>query len=301
MSNGNEVGTDRRLTIGLITSQVHTYVFEDQWRGVFEAAQMMDVNLIIYPGFALESPYGFEKQGNLLFETALQPKFFDGLIIWTGALDWFVSDEELATFIQRFAGIPMVSMETALPGVPTIDVGNYQGMWDIVQHLLVVHGYQRIAFVAGPSGHGGVAQRYQAYCDCLAAHDISFDPELVVTGDFSSISGKTAVSTLIDKRHQEFDAVVAANDKMALGVLDELKSRGYIIPLHKAVAGFDDDQTTSPPLTTTYPPFIEMGRVALETCVSLLQDDAVPEFIEMPAELIIRRSCGCLPEELEEN
>lgn len=300
MHSATTANSDKRLTIGLITSQVHTRVFEAQWQGVVQAAQEMDVNLIIYPGSVLNSPYGFEKQGNLLYETALQPSFFDGLIIWTGALDWFISKEEMASFCQRFAGVPLVSMETPLPGVPTIGVGNYQGMWDIVQHLIVVHNYRQLAFVAGPEGHRGVRQRYQAYCDCLAAHGISFDPDLVVRGDFSVESGETAVSMLVDNRQKEFDAIVSVNDKMAVGALTALQSRGMVVPLHTVVVGFDDDEVTCPPLTTASPPFFEMGYLALETCVSLVRGHHVPQYIEMPASLIVRRSCGCLPKEFAE-
>lgn len=300
MHGSTAANSDKRLTIGLITSQVHTRVFEDQWHGVFKAAEEMDVNLVIYPGSALDSPYGFEKQGNLLYETALQPAFFDGIVIWSGALDWFISEDELVNFSQRFSGLPLVSMETPLPGVPTIGIGNYQGMWDLVQHLLVVHGYRRVAFVKGPEGHGGVRQRYQAYCDCLETYNIAFDPDLIVRGDFSNTSGKTAVSILLDERQVDFDVIVSANDKMAVGALIELQERGIVVPFDKAVVGFDDDQVMSPPLTTTSPPFFEMGYIALETCVSLVKGHDVPDFIEMPAELIIRRSCGCLPQELEE-
>ena len=112
--------------------------------------------------------------------------------------------------------------------------------------------------------------------------------------------GKTAVSILIDERQQDFDAIITVNDKMAVGVLAELQARGFIVPQHKAVVGFDDDQTTSPPLTTVYLPFFEMGQLALETCVSLIRQLPVPEFVEMPAQLTVRRSCGCLPQGLED-
>ena len=295
------MNSHKRLTIGLITSRIHARVFEDQWQGVADAASKMDVDLIIYPGSTLNSPVDFEKQGNLLFESVVQTAFLDGLIIWTGALDWFVSEVELKAFVQRFAGIPTISVETPLPGIPTISVGNYQGMWDLVQHLLVVHAYRRIAFVGGPEGHGGVSKRYEAYCDCLVAHDIPFDPELVVAGDFSTYAGKTAVSILIDERQKEFDAIVTVNDKMAVAAMAELQERGVSVPHHKAVVGFDDDQTTSLPLTTVYLPFFEMGQIALETCVSLIKSHLVPEFVEMPAELVVRRSCGCLPRGLEDD
>jgi signal transduction histidine kinase/DNA-binding LacI/PurR family transcriptional regulator len=291
---------NNRLTIGLITNQIYAQVFEAQWWGVLDAAHDLDVNLIIYPGHALQSPDNFEHQANLVFKV-INPAFFDALIMWTGALDWFVSEAELQAFVSQFASVPLVSMETPIPGAPTVTIGNYQGMWDLVQHLIVVHGYQRLAFIAGPAGHRGMQDRFQAYRDCLQAHNLVFDPDMVVAGDFSEQSGATAVSTLLNKHPKTFDALVVANDKMAIGAIRTLQARGIHVPLQTAVAGFDQDQTTFPPLTTVYPPFYEMGRLALETCVSLAKGQRVPDYTEMPAELVIRRSCGCLPTDLEHN
>ncbi len=292
--------TNRRLTIGLITNQIYAQVFEAQWLGVLDAARDLDVNLVIYPGHALQSPFGFEKQANLVYQV-INPALFDALIVWTGALDWFISDAELQAFIAQFISVPLVSMETPIPGVPTVGIGNYQGMWDLVQHLIVVHGYRRLAFIAGPAGHRGMQDRYQAYCDCLLAHDLAFDPNLVAAGDFSEQSGATAVLTLLNNHPDLFDALVVANDKMAIGAIQALQARGIHAPLQTAVAGFDQDQTTFPPLTTVYPPFYEMGRLALETCAALAKGQSVPDYIEIPAELVIRRSCGCLPAGLEYN
>lgn len=295
MSRTRLTTSERRLTIGLITNQVHTRVFEDQWQGVADAAAEMDVNLVVYPGSALKSPYGFEKKSNLIFDL-IQPSFFDGLIIWTGALNWYVSEKEMNAFVKRYAGMPLVSMEVPLAGCTSITVGNYQGMWDLVEHLLVVHGYRRLAFVSGPAGHGGVKTRFQGYCDCLAAHGVAFDANLVVDGNFSRRSGETAVSILLDDRHADFEAIVAANDKMAWGAMLALQARDITVPLHKAVVGFDHDQTTFPPLTTVCSPFYEMGRLALETCVALVNAQDVPQHLETSAKLTIKRSCGCLPD-----
>ncbi|NHZ72523.1 MAG: substrate-binding domain-containing protein, partial [Aquificales bacterium] len=285
-----------RIIIGLITSQIHPFACQAEWQGMAAAAREMDVNLVIYPGSALDSPHFFEKQDNLIYETVLQPALLDGLVIWTGVVDWFVSEKELRGFVERFTSVPLVSIEEIpLDGTPIISIGNYQGMWDLVEHLLVVHDYQRIAFVSGPLGYKGMQDRYQAYCDCLTAHGREVDAELVVVGDFMIGSGKTAVSTLLDERQKDFDAVVAANDAMALGVMQALQARGFIMPLHKAVVGFDADKTTFPPLTTVSPSFYEMGQIALKTCVALVRGQEVAARIEMPAELIVRRSCGCLP------
>ncbi|MBE2222220.1 MAG: substrate-binding domain-containing protein, partial [Anaerolineae bacterium] len=237
----------------------------------------------------------YERHANLIFETALKPDFFDGLILWTGALDWYVSDEKLNDFVQRFASVPMVGMETPLHGVPLIDFDNYQGMWDLVQHMVVDHDYRQIAYVTGIDGHFGIQKRNQAFFACMQAHGVAVDIDRVVQGEISEEFGKTAVSILLDERQKDFDAVVVATGSLASGVYKALQSRNITVPLHKAMASFDD----FPLLTSVNPPFYEMGRAALEACLALIKGETIPDHIEMPTNLIVRRSCGCLPKVFE--
>ena len=55
----------------------------------------------------------------------------------------------------------------------------------VVAHLIEVHGYRRIAFVGGPEVNDEAQERYAAYREELARHDIPFDTMLVAPGNFS--------------------------------------------------------------------------------------------------------------------
>src|SRR5690606_7016714 len=67
-----------------------------------------------------------------------------------------------------------------------------------------------------------------------------FDPRLVVDGDFSRASGEEAIHTLWDARGVRPDAIVAADDVMALGAMDGLFARGRRVPADVALMGFND-------------------------------------------------------------
>ena len=82
MKSSQAESSERQLIIGLMTARMHTQVYEEQWHGVVDAAEEMNVRLVIYPGSALNSPDGFERQSNRIFDF-VRPSFFDGLIIWT--------------------------------------------------------------------------------------------------------------------------------------------------------------------------------------------------------------------------
>ena len=95
------------------------------------------------------------------------------------------------------------------------------------------------------------------------------------------------------------DAVVSANDQMAIGVLQALASGGVRVPEELSVTGFDDifpGSLSDPALTTVHQPMRLLGERA---CARLLDRIAEPNLqpqVELlPTELVLRRSCGCPP------
>jgi signal transduction histidine kinase/DNA-binding response OmpR family regulator/HPt (histidine-containing phosphotransfer) domain-containing protein len=185
-----------------------------------------------------------------------------------------------------------------LEDVPSVLVNNENGLRDEIAHLVQVHGHRRIAFVRGPEGNPEAEQRYRVYTETLAAYGLALDPDLVTPGDFQRSTGMKAVHLLLDQRNVDFDAVVAANDNMAIGVLETLQARGMRVPGDVTVAGFDnieDAQLITPPLTTVQQPLYEQGRRACEMILTLLKGNQVPDQVRLPTTLIVRQSCGCLP------
>ena len=95
------------------------------------------------------------------------------------------------------------------------------------------------------------------------------------------------------------DAVVCANDQMAIGVLRTLTAAGVSVPGEVAVTGFDDlypARLADPPLTTVRQPMRMLGERA---CARLLDRIAHPSLSPavqvLPTELVLRSSCGCPP------
>jgi len=227
----------------------------------------------------------------------------DGLVIWGGALAQIVGFEEARATFERYRPLPMVSVALALEGIPSVLVDNYQGMRGAVVHLIEVHGHRRIAFIRGPEGFSEAEERYRAYTDVLAECGLPFDPDLVASGNFLPPSGAAAMRLLLDERKADFDAVVTANDHMAVGVYEELEARGLHVPHDMAVAGLDDRleaTVLTPPLTTVRYSFYDQGRQAAEVLFAQMEGKGVQERMIRPMELIVRQSCGCLPQAVEQ-
>jgi signal transduction histidine kinase len=227
----------------------------------------------------------------------------DGLVFMSGTLGNFVDLEELRTFCERYRPLPMISIALALGGIPSVLVDNEKGMRDAISHLIEVHGYRRIAFIRGPAGHQEAEARYRAYTEMLAKHGLPLDPDLIAPGDFTAGTGLKAIQLLLDERKVDFEAVVAANDPMALGALEALQARGIRVPGDVAVVGFDDiaeARLATPPLTTVRQPLHEQGRRAAEMVLALLAGEEVPKQVTLPTELVVRQSCGCFSQAMRQ-
>jgi hypothetical protein len=183
-----------------------------------------------------------------------------------------------------------------IAGYSDVHVDNKRGISDLLTHLINKHHYTKLAFIKGTKGHPDAEERFQVYLDFLEANHIPFDPELTYEGIFREESGAAAVAYFLQKKHKEIEAIIAANDAMAIGAIKALQNMNISVPTDIAVVGFDDvdeARAFSPPLTTVRQPFDEMCTRALEKLIKMSRGELNRESFSPPAEVIIRRSCGC--------
>jgi len=287
------LGGHRRLTVGFLVESIFDGFQERLWRSVATTAESLDVNLFCVLGGFL----WYNQKGRTTYDL-VSPERFDGVILPSGALGCGIDRADLSNYLRRFEPLPMVSLSQAIPRLSNVLVDNQSGMRQLVSHLIEEHGRRRIAFIQGPTYYAEALDRFQAYRDALEAHGLGCDARLVCPGNFGRTAGIEAVRTLLDERRVDFDALVGANDYMAIYAMGELQRRGVRVPEDVAVAGFDDildASGTIPSLTTVRQPLHEMGEHALRTVVRMIHGEAQPEQVLFPASLVRRRSCGCLP------
>ena len=285
------------LTLGYLGSSM---VIEQPWQaGLIDAARQRGVNLVIFAGGALEDPNRIDTQRSRIFELA-GPESVDGLVIGSDFLGHYVGAERIKEFCAQYYPLPIVKYEPYVEGYPTLLFDFYQGMYDLITHLVEVHGLRKIAYITGPATSRSIADRLRAYQDVLAAHEIAYDEQLVVSGAHALPTGAEAVRLLLDERalrpKTDIEAVVGFYDLVAADALRALQSRGIAVPEDIAVAGFDDDDVafaSDPRLTTVRLPFYEMGRWGVETLAEILEGREATPVTILPASLVPRQSCGC--------
>lgn len=275
----------RTKTIGLMLAEIGTDFYPLMIAGIESEARKNRFNLLI-------NVVGEDVMEMEEIPFTLGEHNTDGLLVFPASL----SDKELIRLHEN--DFPIVLVQRTPPEglqIPSVTIENRQKSKEIVDHLIEVHGYRRIAFLSGLDMHEDAGQRERGYRDSLAGHGIPFDPQLQAQGYFQKKESQETVNDWL-ARGVQFDAIFAGDDISAIGALSALNQAGVRVPEEVAVVGFDDVEVArylSPPLTTVTIPIEEVGRVAIRKLLQLIQSGATERYTKLETELVIRRSCGC--------
>jgi LacI family transcriptional regulator len=221
----------------------------------------------------------------------------DGLLIGEGIL----APPVLVKLAKRLP-LVVVAGDTAQRGVDVVSADNWSGAHALVEHLVAEHGRRRLFHIDGPATAPDAKERRLAMRAVIEAYP---GTELVgsFSGLFSVLSGREGAAAMLAAGGDLPDALVCANDQMAIGALRALTARGIRVPDDIAVVGFDDIFPASlcdPPLTTVHQPIRKLGEVACDRLTERIADPALrPKQELLPTELVLRSSCGCPPGTVE--
>jgi LacI family transcriptional regulator len=157
-------------------------------------------------------------------------------------------------------------------GVSVVSINNYLGGRIAVTHL-IEQGYKHIGHISGPLDWWEARQRMAAWKDVLTEAGMEVQDHQMVEGNWSSSSAVPAFEKLYNQ-YPEMDAVFVSNDQMALGVTQFACQKSLRIPQDIAIVGFDDIAEAAyytPPLTTMHQDQHELGTVAVQEVIKIIE------------------------------
>ncbi len=279
------LASNRTHTIGLVFPQISGHYFAPLLRGIATCAGQHDFDLLIYS----------VREGKAQHDPAHYPvgaQNTDGLVVFARGFP----EQELRRL--HTMSFPVVLIHSTPPeglAIPSVTIENKASARRLVDHLIDVHHYQRIAFLAGPESHEDSYWREKGYREALDAHGVAFDPSLVGMGGFNKEVARATVESWL-REGLALDAVFAGDDDSATGALAALRQAGLQVPEDIALVGFDDIDLArylAPALTTVRAPVEQVGWEAIQQLVRLIRTGEADLLTLLPTELIIRRSCGC--------
>lgn len=289
--------SNKRLTIGLVIDSLRRSSGRVLWSSLVDYCKSIDIDLVILPGESLGSKNTYAYQHHIVYDF-IKGETLDGLIIVANTLSDFLDKDTLNETYKSYLKVPYITLNLDIEGaVSTIHCDNTKGISNAMNHLIVQHGVSNIAFIGGQSQHQDAIERFDAYKMALEQHHLTYDSNLVVEGDFYKESGKKAVMELLDVRKGEFDAILASNDEMAIGALDELLRRGIRVPEDMKVIGFDDVEEIrfkGAPLASVRQPLKEMAKTAIHSLIRHINGETIARHQFLTPQYIPRASCGCV-------
>lgn len=288
-----------RPTIGFFTCHLDNSYAIEVCKGVMYAAKEADVNLVIYPGMFLNASYNdpvnarFDYQYNSIFYYAT-PDTLDALIVSIGSIGSFLSVQDKKAFLDHF-NLPILTLEIEVPGYPCLYTESSTGMREVVEHIIKGHKKTKIGFVSGRLENADAKERFDVYKEVLKENGIAFDEKKVAYGDFSEFT-EGIVDKLLDD-NPDIEAIVFANDQMAIGGYKAINKRGLEIGKDILVTGFDNSiisLSQFPPLTTVDNNLMDLGYNSIYQSLELIQTGKTSLNV-LHSQYIPRQSCPADP------
>jgi len=193
-------------------------------------------------------------------------------------------------------GTPIVYIKNTPVGenVSAVSLDDETGGYLATQHLIQL-GHTKIAAIQGLTNEECTKERVAGFRKAFHEAGLLINSELMAKGDWTASSGNQAIKDLLDNG-EDFSAVFAHNDRMAVGAIRALREFGFRVPHDVSVIGYDDIPLSSyfdPPMTTIRQPIEEFGRIGAQILIEALDNRYFkPQIVRLAPELIIRKTCA---------
>lgn len=291
----------KRMRLALLAGQVDETRQSRFVNGFLQQAFSDDLDVCIFSMYRKYQSSLVREQAEMNIYNLFYPAIFDGIVILKDSIQTAPSSVPIEERIHETYTGPVLVIDRESDFFDNVFQDDYAGMSMVVNHMIKEHGYRDIAYISGRKGHMHSVSRLQAFRDTMKAAHIPVDEDRIIYGDYWYSSGEQAVRQLAEADRPLPDAIVCANDEMAIGVASELTAMGLKIPEDVAVAGFDtsvEGRLSPQSITSCDMPYEEMGRYAVKYIKDRLDGHNPGHFTAKP-EFTPGETCGCTSPELK--
>ena len=291
---GTEMGKQRKR-YAIFTGQADENYQHRFIEGFLRKAFADDADVCVFSMYLKYQDTAVREQADSNIFSLMNPSAFDGVVILKDSIQTANAAAKIEKRLKETFDKPVLAVEVESEDFPFIVTDGYKAMYDLVSHMIEVHGHEDIGYLSGKKWHKHSIQRLQAYRDALKDHGLTVNEKRIIYGDFWYQSGELCAEQYISKQHSLPQSVVCANDQMAIGLCKALTDRGIKIPQDVAVVGYDttyEGQTSPKSLTSTLIPADEIGEYAADFLKDSLEGRQTKEYNIIPRP-VFGESCGC--------
>lgn len=284
-----------RKRIGLVTGEQDNDYAISLVDHIFEEACKNDCDVFVFSNYGVYDHnvmlYG---EGEISVYKIPDLDSFDGFILDETLYNISGMGDIVYSYFEKNVKCPVVSLKKKTSRFYDILLGERDGIKAVTNHFIKDHGFKKIAHMTGRWELQDARVRYQGYDEAMEEANLNISNDMVFYGDYWKNKAGEAVDFFSQNGYPE--AIVCANDFMAIAVCDELAKRGVRVPEDVCVSGYDNEiesSCQSVPITTLDANIPEFGRLAFYTLLDAIEGKTVPKEQYVQSTLLLRDSCGC--------
>ena len=289
----------KRKTIGVFLSKIFEAFDGEVFRALKQESTRLGYDVVVFTTVGYyQSLSDYDRQEKNIFRFAAIDKI-DGILIAPDTYEQGEFRKLLYDMLGKHARCPIVAIRHESEKYDCVYTDEDEAIRPLIRHLIEDHGLKKICFQTGFPTHIEAQRRLEVYRQEMAAHGLPIPKNGVCPGTMWSNCGDVAYEQLFSDPNDWPEAVVCANDYMAVGLMRELRSHGIRVPEDVIVTGFDNlswNGADVPSLTTIQPDFSGMVVRAFDLLDRRIRGELTREGqirIGLPGKIVHGESCGC--------
>ncbi len=289
---------DQRRRIALFGSNLTSRYKRSLCRVFNLAAEEYDYDLVVFNTYGrIGTRNGFTED----YETEILDYFdldsFDGVIFDGEGYNVDGMSESIERKLRTLK-CPVISISSYIEGFYNVEFDDAGGLRTMVEHFIDHHHFKRIGYMSGPLNHPDAISRLNEFRSVMKEHGLPEDGVGMFEGDFWYNKGNEAAHFFLSRTERP-EAIVCANDYMALSLINNLRKHGVRVPEDIAVSGYDgtlEGKEALPHLTSVTRERRDIARKAMQLLEDLVEHPEKKDIdLRVTPKPIYAQSCGCEP------
>lgn len=263
--------------------------------GVKSRAAEDNVDLFVFLNYSSGSESDPENVGESMIFNLPNIADFDGVLLMGNTINMSYEREQLREQILKYK-IPAISLEYEMDGIPYIGTDTYQGIYNLMLHVLEAHHAHDFLFVSGPKNNQESESRKKAVEDALETAGLVLREENIIEADWSYFVAYDKTVEYVKTHDKLPDAIVCANDEMAISVCTALDYMQVRVPDDVIVTGCDyltKGQEFFPILSTVGREWDKLGYEGMNLLLEQMNGSEIAMSTVLQSTTVIGESCGC--------
>lgn len=283
------------INIGVIVEGIDEEYQNEILTGIQDYSAGHDVNFSYFIAFGGVMKNMSHDIGEFNIYNLVNFEKLDGVILLTNTISSPKITDELTERVNK-AGIPAACIDNDLSDFYCTGIDNFKAMEEMVEHIVDIHGIRSINYISGPDDNPESILRLKAYKSVLEKHGIPIEEERIYHGFFRGQDGRAAIQEFLRSGKEFPEAIICANDVMALSAIIELEKEGKKVPDDVIVTGFDNTYSARhyfPSVSSVKRPLRLSGYTAAQKVVRHILGEKSDRVQILDTECVFTDSCGC--------